>query len=286
MKGHRELSGYARFFRKIAMTAAPDTRSSTNNDIFNKGYGELVASITQICFFVTFFYYVIINIQTNVNARFLSPFGQQENTGDCIVVPLQITETFTADSFGNWNGEKDFVHGESFYRLQMSNSQYESGALTYKSYLNLFSDNLKNQSIESQTGDYAWNLAFAGSYSDVKFDDYHGRTDFFIDADSRIMYDQAVYVGGYGNADGACVPDNSYFYFENGHFKVSFTNIYDVYTFDPCPGLLNPYNDLGYYSGALIDAASSIIFFLKALIARHEILFCIFADSMVLFLCI
>lgn len=190
----RELGLLSRLARNVLMILAPSLNSLGTNDLFNSGYGGFVTIMFQACFVVTFIYYAVTNTTYNLNTRFLAPLTG-ESAGICVIVPSEISRTFTTDMNGKWDSEKGFVFGQTLYGLSMANVKFEDGETTYTTQMDAFIEDLNTKSQTTLNGDYAWNLAFAGSYSTTSFDN-GGKSSFYIDADSRLLYDKNINSAG------------------------------------------------------------------------------------------
>ncbi len=71
----RELEPIEKFVRWVLLSFAPSTGKMSTNDLFNKGYGNIVTISCQLCFFAVFMYYAITNSIYNRTAQFLIPKG-------------------------------------------------------------------------------------------------------------------------------------------------------------------------------------------------------------------
>lgn len=67
---------YEKWIRKKMMDIAPATGSMSTNDLFNKGYGNIVTICCQSCFVIVFIFYAYTNIIYNKTAQFLIPLGE------------------------------------------------------------------------------------------------------------------------------------------------------------------------------------------------------------------
>ncbi len=72
----RELRPFEKSVRDKMMSFAPPVGSMSTNDLFNKGYGNLVTVLCQTCFFVVFVYYSVTNSVLNMSSQFLIPLGK------------------------------------------------------------------------------------------------------------------------------------------------------------------------------------------------------------------
>jgi hypothetical protein len=246
-KPTRELKPLEKYVRNKIMSIAPETGSMSTNDLFNKGYGNLVTVLCQTCFVAVFLYYSVTNTIYNRTAQFLIPVGGDSGGGECDNVPVEINNSFDMDTNGHWESDASYQFGSAIYSVLMSGVRFEGGAAAYKDLVTKFVDELKAFSPIVQNQDYAANMAFGTSYNLLNFD--YGYAQFYIAADTRIVYDQPVVAGGFVNSTSTCIPDNTLFSFDSarGHYTVTTTNIKssDQHPWDPCHGMFDVEDALG-----------------------------------------
>jgi hypothetical protein len=243
----RELDPYEKIIRRRIMSIAPPTGKMSTNDLFNKGYGNLVTIVCQTCFVVVFVYFGITNTIQNNTSQFLIPVGGDSGGGKCENVPVEINNVFNMDIHGHWDSDASYEFGSILYTVMMSGVKFEGGVGAYQDLVTKFVDELKVFSPLVYNQDYAANMAFGSSYNLLNFD--YGYAQFYIAGDTRVVYDQPVMVGGFINSTSVCIPENTQFVFDSarGHYTVTTTNIHssDKHPWDPCDGMFDAENDLG-----------------------------------------
>ncbi len=236
-----KLGWWSKTCRQILMSTFPASGSVNTTDLFNSGYGTSVSLICQICFITTFVYYCVANYDTNIKQRFLSPVDGTERTGVCESVSVEINNKFTIDLHGNWSNSAGYKAGETMYGVEMNRVNYFD-LESYTKEMKLFHEDLAMKSALGAKRDLAWNLVFAASYSKTSF--VNGATNFFVNGDSRIIYNEEVFSAGFANAYGVCKPEDATAYFDaaQGKFVLSFKPVisYNANTgypyWEPCWG--------------------------------------------------
>jgi hypothetical protein len=125
--------------------------------------------------------------------------------GICNSVPLEINGKFTMDVYGKWNSDSEYCADEAIYGLELKNANFPD-LTAFQDQMTDFVADVKEKAAIEYDRDVAWNVVFAGSYAKTNFD--YGSSSFYVNGDSRILYDHTVFLTGFANASGACIPGN------------------------------------------------------------------------------
>ncbi len=80
-------------------------------------------TLAYCCSIGLFFYFVSTSYTSALNQPFISI---SDNAGNCHTVPIAVTDSYMADSNGNWIGSPNFEYSESPYEVSFNNFEVSS----------------------------------------------------------------------------------------------------------------------------------------------------------------
>lgn len=215
-------------------------------------YYGFVAHILAISMFI---YFTWENYESQVTQPFI--VLSESDGSRCETVPIAITDTYLADSGGNWVGFPDFVYSQSLYSLALSNFEINHKS-QYIEMMNTFKTALDEIGRVSMHQDLSENLLFWMSYiqyydvenPSANFNDvgYGQLQSFQMTGNPQNVFQLDYIKGSVVGASGSC-PLFSYSTFDQANSQLQNTYVnYTQFINDPiCSAAVIP-DSVGYVS--------------------------------------
>eukprot|EP01034_Spumella_vulgaris_P036389 gene36389-44886_t len=123
--------------------------------------GTLAYSISL----AVYIYFLINNYQSNVTQQYIS---LDESSGNCENVPISRSNTYLADTSGNWLGSPSFAYSKAAYSLSLNNFIVDTQA-QYTAMMAKFQTGLTRVGQESTQENVAFSLLYWMTYIDYYY---------------------------------------------------------------------------------------------------------------------
>ena len=166
-----------------------------------EGFADFIVISTGLFLrFASVFVYAWFIAQTYISESNVTFISLDITAGNCVTVPVAITNSYTMDVNGYWNGNLDYNPTLGMYKIDFNNFLHSNEEYT------LFMQNAKYNfetyiSAKAPSQDLATNLLYWMTYSYFVDDGLYSHR-WKTSGDPKVVLDRTSYLGSLGNKHG------------------------------------------------------------------------------------